>query len=102
MAKTLFTQPDVSRLVDSLLCLSSRAEAGAYLRDLLTEDEIKEFSRRLTAAALLQTKTPYTTITQQTGLSSTTIARISKWLNGSLGGYRTVLERLAHTNPSHR
>jgi len=97
MTNKLFTQPDVTRLLDSFLALKNKTEAAAYLRDLLTEEEILEFSRRLQAASLLKQGVPYTTITQETGLSSTTIARISKWLNGDLGGYNLVLDRLTHS-----
>lgn len=102
MTDPLFTQPDVTRLLDSLLMLQNQTEAKAYLRDLLTKEEILEFSRRLRAASLLKQGASYTTITKETGLSSTTIARISKWLNGDLGGYNLVLDRLTHMKPPRR
>ena len=45
----------------------------------------------------------YTKIIKETGLSSTTVARISKWLNGKNGGYKLMLKKLAvhHSNPSY-
>lgn len=36
----------------------------------------------------------YTDVTQATGLSSRTIARISDWIKQNNGGYRTVLNKL--------
>lgn len=84
------------QLVEALLSLKNKKEAESFLRDLMTEGEILEFGKRLEAARLLSKKYNYNTITETTGLSSTTIARISKWLKGSLGGYRLVLGRMHH------
>lgn len=86
------------QLVDAILTLKNSDEAKRFLRDLMTEVEIEEFARRLEAARLLTKNVQYGEIIEKTGLSSTTIARISKWLNGSLGGYRLVLNKLHHTH----
>jgi TrpR-related protein YerC/YecD len=96
-----------TQLVKAVLSLKSADEAKRFMRDLMTESEIEEFGKRLEAARLLSSDTQYSTIIERTGLSSTTIARISKWLKGSLGGYRLILARLSptslhHHNPSHR
>jgi uncharacterized protein YerC len=68
----------------------------------MTESEIEEFAKRLTAAIMLSDNVPYSAIEKATGLSSTTVARVSKWLGGTEGGYRTVIARVHHTNPSRR
>ena len=70
------------------------------MRDLLTESEIKEFARRWQAAQMLDRKVPYSTIVKATGLSSTTVARVAQWLNKGQGGYRLLLTRLHHHNPT--
>ena len=88
------------RLVDAFLALRNKEEVERFLRDLMTESEIGEFASRLEAASLLAGDTQYAAIIERTGLSSTTIARIAKWLNGSLGGYRLILNRLNHHTPS--
>jgi len=91
------------QFLESILLIKDRKEAEAFLRDLMTENEIIEFGKRIEAARLLSRNTQYLTIIEKTGLSSTTIARISKWLKGSLGGYRLILSRLSnmhHHNPS--
>lgn len=91
------------QFIESILSLKNAEETKRYLRDLMTIGEIEEFSNRLEAARLLSKDIQYNAITEETGLSSTTIARISKWLNGSLGGYRLVLNRLSnthHNNPT--
>jgi len=81
-------------LAKAILVLKTADETRRFLRDLMTRAEIKEFSNRLQAAQMLSQKIPYSAIVKITGLSSTTVARVSKWLNGPLGGYKTVLTRL--------
>ncbi len=92
------------QFIEAILSLKNTDEAERFLRDLMTEKDIKEFANRLEAARLLSRDTQYAAIIESTGLSSTTIARISKWLKGSLGGYRLIISRLSnsslHTNPS--
>ena len=84
------------QLVEAFLTLKNKDEARRFIRDVMTEKEIKEFSSRLEAARLLTKDTQYNAIIEKTGLSSRTIARISKWLKGPLGGYRLVLNKLHH------
>jgi TrpR-related protein YerC/YecD len=90
------------QLVNAILTLQNKDETERFLRDLLTQKEIIEFENRLEAASLLSKEVQYNAIIESTGLSSATIARISKWLNGSLGGYRLILSRLLnhHHNSS--
>ncbi len=90
------------QLIEAILALKNPNEVRYFLRDLLTKEEIEEFAARLQAASLLLADTQYNAITEATGLSSATIARISKWLYGPLGGYRLVLPRLSkhHYNSS--
>ncbi len=87
---------DNKALVEAVLALRTRDEAERFLRDLLTEEEIIEFAKRYETARLLSAEVPYSQIQKLTGMSSTTIARVSKWLQGSLGGYRLIIERLHH------
>ena len=84
------------RLIKAILALKTGDEAKRFLRDLMTEKEIEEFSKRLKAAEMLTENIPYSTIVEETGLSSTTVARVAKWLNGNLGGYKTIIDRLHH------
>ncbi|MBI2631194.1 DNA-binding transcriptional regulator [Candidatus Nomurabacteria bacterium] len=82
------------QLVAGFLELQTADEVERFLRDLMTPTEIKEFANRLEAARLLSRDVQYNAISESTGLSSTTIARIAKWLYGSLGGYRLILKRI--------
>lgn len=90
----------IQSLIKAVLALKNSKEAKSFLRDLLTSDEINEFSNRWLTAQMLSKGISYSTISNQTGLSSTTIARISKWLKKGKGGYRLMLKRLAHHHNS--
>ena len=73
-------------LIVALLSLKNTTDMKRFLRDLLTENELIEFGKRWQTAQLLNANIPYTSIVKQTGLSSTTVARISKWLKNGAGG----------------
>lgn len=90
----------IGELVAAFLMLKTRNEAQKFLRDLLTEKELIEFSNRWKAARMLSKNVPYVDIEKETGLSSTTVARVSKWLNRGKKGYKLVLARLNHHNLS--
>ena len=62
-----------------------------FLRDVMTEKEIIEISSRLEAAKMLRAGVKYTTISDETKLSSRTIARISEWLKYGCKGYDVAL-----------
>lgn len=76
-----------------ILQLKTVGEVKDFFRDLLTEKEIWEAGQRWRAAQMLAQKIPYTKIVAQTGLSSTTVARIQKWLVAGRGGYQLMLKR---------
>ena len=85
-------------LIDALLALKNSGEAKLFLRDLLTEKELLELGNRWKAAQMLFGKIAYTKITEETGLSSTTVARISQWLKKGMGGYTLMLKRISQTH----
>ncbi|MCB9808901.1 hypothetical protein H6776_00690 [Candidatus Nomurabacteria bacterium] len=84
------------QFVEAILLLQTPEEAQAFLRDLLTEGEINEFGKRLQVAHMLTEKVPYSQIEKETGLSSATVARVSKWLNDGMGGYKAMLSKMIH------
>lgn len=89
------------QLIKSFLALSDESEMEAFLRDLMTVGEIEEFSNRLETASLLDQGEAYLDIEEKLGVSSTTIARVSKCLTGPEAGYRSVLSKLHHkTDPN--
>jgi TrpR-related protein YerC/YecD len=85
---------DTRALYKAVLSLKNGEECKKFLRDLLTEKEIKEFTNRWKVARMLNDKVQYEKIEKETGMSSTTIARIQKWLTNGMGGYRLILKRV--------
>ena len=83
------------QLFEAILKLKTLDECRRFFRDLLTEAEIKEFANRWRVAQMLKNKIDYKTIEKETGMSSTTIARVQKWLTRGMGGYRFMLKRLS-------
>lgn len=98
---SLFKDKKTKYLIEAILELKSPNEAERFLRDLLTDAEIVEFSNRFCAARMLSDKLPYSSIVKETGLSSTTVARVSKWLNSGADGYKTIISRMNHHHLSH-
>jgi TrpR-related protein YerC/YecD len=85
---------DAKALYKALQSIKTDEECKDFLRDLLTEQEIKEYINRWKAVRMLDMKVPYEDITKITGMSSTTVARISKWLQKGTGGYSLILRRI--------
>ena len=88
--------PPKRNLVRAVLALENADQAQRFLRDLLTPNEIEEFATRLQTADMLSRNVPYTTIVKTTGFSSTTVARVAKWLKSGMNGYQLVLAKLHH------
>ena len=91
--KDRWQNEDTEALFRAVLGLRNVDEARRFFRDLLTEAELMEFGNRWKAAQLLAKKVPYTEIGAQTGLSSTTIARVKRWLSKGMGGYELMIKR---------
>ena len=85
---------DTDALFEAILKLKNLDETRRFFRDLLTKKEIMEFGQRWKVARMLVKRIRYTKIAQETGMSSTTIARVHKWLKRGMCGYKLVLERL--------
>lgn len=100
MKKQRWITADTKKLFEAILLLKTQKEAQAFFRDLLTENEIAEFANRFKVARLLTKKKSYITIVKQTGMSSTTIARIQKWLTNGMGGYQNIIQKLSPYHPA--
>ena len=99
--KQKWKNTDTDELFLAVLRLKNLDEARRFFRDLLTVEEILEFTNRFKGARMLDEKKPYSTIARKTGMSSTTIARVSKFLQGKYGGYRLILDRISQKNNHH-
>ena len=81
-----------------MLFLNDANEIFDFLRDILTEEEMKEFQQRMDIAVRLYYKTPYTEIEKELWVSSTTIARVSKYLKWPYKWYAKVIQRMYEDN----
>ena len=92
-----FSSADLAdALADALLLLRSPAEARALLADLCTPAEIRTIAERWHVARLLdEGALTYREIHEATGVSTTTIVRVARFLRQEdNGGYRVLLNRL--------
>jgi TrpR-related protein YerC/YecD len=87
-------QRDIDELYAVITRLENLEECRKFFRDLLTETEIRECAERWKVARMLWQGVPYTSIEEETGLSSRTIARVHKWLKTGKGGYTMMMRRL--------
>ncbi|WP_124060615.1 YerC/YecD family TrpR-related protein [Gordonibacter sp. Marseille-P4307] len=86
---------DVENLLQVLVSIDDKDCMFALLEDLFTIREIRESSQRLAVARMLDSGMSYVAIEKQTGMSATTIARVSKCLGYGAGGYRHAIEVLS-------
>ena len=81
------------QLAQAFTKLKDEKEVLAFLRDLLTLSEIKEFSARLEMARLLKAGHSYQEVADMLKVSTTTVTRTAHWLFHGCGGYQKVLSR---------
>lgn len=83
-------------LCDALLTARNRDELRRLLLDLCTPAEIRTLAERWHVARLLdETDLPYREIHDRTGVSTTTIVRVGRFLRQEPHhGYRRALDRL--------
>ena len=81
-------------LISSFLFLEDEKETFQFLKTLLSQDELLELQQRLNIAVRLYFKTPYTQIEKELGVSSTTIARVSKAMKARNDGYTMLIKKM--------
>ena len=79
-------------LFRAILSLRNTSECQQFFRDLLTSDEIREFGERWYVAQCVDKGLSYREISALTGLSTTTVTRVAKWLKQG-SGYQLALKR---------
>ena len=83
-------------LADALVQIKDKADARALLADLCTPAEIHTLAERWHVAQLLDAgDLTYREIHEATGVSTTTIVRVARFLRQEdNGGYRLLLDRV--------
>ncbi len=80
-------------LLQTILSLENEEEAKAYLRDLLSERDLRELAMRWEVAKKLDAGVPMSEIQDEYKQSYTTITKINRWLKEGCGGYKMMIER---------
>ena len=70
-------------------------ECKNFFYDLCTPSEIEEFSRRWLIVNLLSEKKPYRQIASETGVSTTTVGRVARYMKYGNNGYNKILNKLS-------
>lgn len=81
-------------LTDAWLFLNDQKEIFQFLTALFSESELLEFQNRLDIAARIYYWKSYTEIEKELGVSSTTIAKVSKAMQERNSGYPLLLGRM--------
>ncbi len=86
----------IDQLAQALATLRSPQQARAVLADLCTPAEVRTLAERWHVARLLdEGKLTYREIHEVTGVSTTTIVRVARFLRQEVnGGYRTLLDAI--------
>ena len=87
------------QLFQAILLLENLEECYAFFEDICTINELKSLAQRLDVAKMLQQRSKYTDITEETGASAATISRVNRSLSYGSDGYNKILARLKeHTS----
>ena len=86
----------IDDLADALVAVDGRTQARAFLADLCTPAEVHTLAERWHVAQLLDAgELTYREIHEATGVSTTTIVRVARFLRQEDNeGYRVLLDRM--------
>ncbi len=82
------------RLFEAILSLKDTEECYNFFEDICTINELRDMCQRLETAMLIDEGISYQKISEQIGVSTATISRVSRCLNYGAGGYRAVIDRM--------
>jgi TrpR-related protein YerC/YecD len=93
MQSKTWKTPAIKQFAQAVGSLQTDTERLGFLRDVATLSELREMAARWQAVQLVEAGVSYREIARQTGLSTTTVARVAYWLREGEGGYRLALKR---------
>lgn len=92
MAAKSLRNPKTDALFEAILSLQTNEECYEFFEDLCTMKELSAMVQRYEVAGLLAKGRTFTAISEETGASTATIARVNKCLQYG-EGYVKALER---------
>ena len=84
---------DYTELFEEILKLETVEECERFFDDLCTINELDAMLQRIKAAKMLLDGKTFAEVSEATGISSATLARVSKALKYGEGGYELILRR---------
>jgi len=94
MKKSRCTEQDKEELFAVFSYINSPELMEMFLRDLLTEEELKDFAMRWKAVRMLFAGRSYKQVEHATGMSSATVARAKRWLESGFGSFKKILKEI--------
>lgn len=86
---------DMKDLIKAFSFLKNEKELSIFLRDLCSISELQEMAKRWKTAKLLNQGFSIRSISEKTGLSTTTVSRVKQWKEQlGEGGYDLLLSRI--------
>lgn len=92
-----FRSKSIDRLFETILSLENVEDCYSFFEDVCTIKELTDMAQRLDAAFLLDEGANYQAISQEIGLSTATISRVSKCLKYGTG-YRQAIDKTKETD----
>ncbi len=89
-----YRSESIDRLFRAIMTLDNLDECYAFFEDICTIKEVQDMTQRLDTAFLLNEGMSYQNISQQVGVSTATIGRVSRCLNYGNGGYKAIIQKL--------
>ena len=86
----------IDRLFETILNLETVEDCYDFFEDVCTIKELTDMAQRLDAAFLLDKGANYQTVSQEVGISTATISRVSKCLKYGTG-YRQAIDKTKET-----
>jgi len=86
---------DIDEVLMALVYIDNLKDMQNFSNDLFTEGELSIIAMRWKAVRMLRAGIVYTKVVETTGMSSATIARLSKLLSRRAGGFANMLEKMS-------
>lgn len=84
---------DYKELFEEILKLETLEECDKFFDDLCTINELEAMLQRIKAAKMLLEDKTFQEVVKETGISSATLARVSKCIKYGDGGYKAIIEK---------
>ena len=90
--KKTLTEKEHEELYSALVKIKTKEEAKDFLDDLLSRKELESLSGRIHSAKLFLEGKTYAEVSQETTISTATLARVKKCVKYGKG-YNTILQK---------